>query len=323
MKRLLFNNSSIVLSFIFLVFTSITSCTSSNKKIIVSKKGKYKTIQSAIDKVVFNNKKQTTIFVKKGIYNEQLTIDTRKNNILLLGEDRLNTIISFNNHAGKKQPNGDTFNTWNCATVFVYANDLTAKNITFKNDAGFTAGQAVATRIDGDRCAFYNCSFIGNQDVLFLQASGTRQYFKNCYIEGTTDFIFGASTAIFDSCHLHSKKNSHITAASTNSIVPFGFVFRNCKLTADSHINKVSLGRPWSPHASVTYVNCFMDKHIIAEGWNNWKNELNEKTARYSEYNSFGAGANKLKRALWSKQLTDEQANKYTFENIFITWLPN
>lgn len=148
---------------------------------------------------------------------------------------------------GTKTENGDTLNTWTCASFFVYGNNFTAENITFENNAGFTAGQAVSLRIEGNRSAFKNCRMIGNQDVLFLSGSGVKQYFNNCYIEGTTDFIFGASTAVFDSCHIHSKKNSHVTAASTNSIVPFGFVFINCKLTADSGINKVSLaglGRP-------------------------------------------------------------------------------
>jgi pectinesterase len=163
---------------------------------------------------------------------------------------------------------------------------------------------------------------IGNQDVLFLSGSGVKQYFRDCYIEGTTDFIFGAATAVFKNCHIHSKKNSHVTAASTNSIIPYGFVFFNCKLTADSNINKVSLGRPWSPTASVTYINCWLGKHIIPEGWNNWRNPANEATARYAEYNSSGPGANPSARVKWSKQLTDEEAKKYTIENILGNWDP-
>ena len=294
------------------------------KTITVSqaKKSKYKTIQSAIDAVPFANKIAFIIYVKNGIYKEQVIVDTRKNFIKLIGEDKERTIITFNNHSGTKLSNGDSLNTWTCASFFIYADNFLAQNITFENNAGFTAGQAVAVRIEGNRNAFVNCRFVGNQDVLFLSGNGVKQYFKNCYIEGTTDFIFGASTAVFDSCHIHSKKNSHVTAASTNSIVPFGFVFLNCRLTADSNINKVSLGRPWSPTASVTYINCFMDKHIVAEGWNNWKNTANELTARYAEYNSYGTGANAALRAKWSKQLTDEEAKKYTLKNILGDWKP-
>jgi pectinesterase len=236
--------------------------------------------------------------------------------------DRDSTVISFNNHAGTKLPNGDTLNTWTCASFFVYAEDFNAENITFDNNAGFTAGQAVALRVEGNRASFNNCKMTGYQDVLFLSGSGVKHFFKDCYIEGTTDFIFGAATAVFQNCHIHSKKNSHVTAASTNSIIPYGFVFFNCTLTADSGINKVSLGRPWSPTASVTYINCWMDKHIVPEGWNNWKNPANEATARFAEYKSFGPGANSEARFKWTKQLTDEEAKRFSLENIFGNWKP-
>jgi len=305
---------------LFFLLISITAF--SQKKIVVSQDplSKFKTIQSAIDEVSFGNKEIITIYVKKGVYRERVVVDTRKNNISLIGENKESTIITFNNHSGVKLENGDTLNTWTCASFFIYADNFHAENLTFENNAGSTAGQAVAVRIEGDRASFKNCDIRGFQDVLFLSGNGVKQYFKKCYIEGTTDFIFGASTAVFDSCHIHSKKNSHITAASTNSIVPFGFVFRNCTLTADSNINKVSLGRPWTPTASVTYLSCWMDKHIIPEGWNNWKNPANEATARYAEFNSIGPGANKEMRVKWSKQLSNEEAEKFNLKNILGEW---
>jgi pectinesterase len=249
-------------------------------------------------------------------------VEIEKSNILLVGEDEDNTIIQFDNHAGIRLANGDTLNTWTCATAFIYGNDFQAQHISFSNQAGFNAGQAVALRIEGNRASFYNCKMLGFQDVLFLSGNGVKQYFEDCYIEGTTDFIFGAATAFFQNCKIHSKKNSHVTAASTNSIIPFGFVFANCSLTGDSTLNKVSLGRPWSPTASVTYINCWLGKHIIEEGWNNWKNPANEATARYSEYNSTGPGANSPKRASWTRQLTLDQVSNYTREKIFGTWVP-
>lgn len=287
-----------------------------------SGRAKFKTIQDALDAIPANNNKKIIIRIKAGIYKELVTIDARKNNVTLLGESKESTIITYDNHAGTLLENGDTLNTWTCASVFIYGNDFHAENITFQNNAGFTAGQAVALRVEGTRASFKNCSMVGFQDVLFLSGSGSKQYFNNCYIEGTTDFIFGASTALFDSCHLHSKKNSHVTAASTNSIIPYGFVFRDCKLTADTNINKVSLGRPWSPTASVTYFNCWMGSHIVPEGWSNWKNPANELTARYGEFNSSGPGANKETRVKWSKQLTEEEASKYTKQNILGNWNP-
>jgi pectinesterase len=295
------------------------------KKITVAQdgSGNYKTVQAALDAVPSGNDKIITIFIKKGVYKEVVVVDARKNFVSLIGEDENKTVLTFDNHAGTKLPNGDTLNTWTCASAFVYGNDFHAENLTFENTAGFTAGQAVGLRIEGNRASLKNCRIVGNQDILFLSGSGVKHYFKDCYIEGTTDFIFGAATAVFQNCHIHSKKNSHVTAASTNSIIPYGFVFFDCKLTADSSVNKVSLGRPWSPTASVTYVNCWMDKHIIPEGWNNWKNPANEATARYAEYNSSGPGANPATRVKWAKQLNEEETKKYTISNILGEWKPD
>jgi pectinesterase len=291
---------------------------------VVSKDGStpYSSLQEVLNQIPSGNLRPYKIFIKKGVYQEVITIDASKSKITLVGENENNTFLQFDNHAGITLPNGDTLNTWTCASVFVYGNDFQAQNISFSNQAGFNAGQAVALRVEGNRASFINCRMLGFQDVLFLSGNGVKQYFKDCYIEGTTDFIFGASTALFENCHIHSKKNSHVTAAATNSIIPFGFVFKNCKLTADSIINKVSLGRPWTPTASVIYMNCWLGAHIIGEGWNNWKNPANESTVRYFEYKSSGPGANPSKRVPWGKQLTDEQANILTTEKILGNWRP-
>jgi pectinesterase len=310
---------------IVLFFTGFCIATQvSAQTIIVAKdgSGNYTTVQAALDAVPPGNTKPVSVFIKKGFYKEVVIVDARKNFVTLIGEDKKNTILSFDNHAGTRLPNGDTLNTWTCASFFVYGNDFHAENLTFENKAGFAAGQAVAVRIEGNRASFKNCNIEGFQDILFLSGSGVKHYFEDCYIEGTTDFIFGAATAVFKNCRIHSKKNSHVTAASTNSNIPFGFVFFDCTLTADSNINKVSLGRPWSPTASVTYINCWMGAHIITDGWNNWKNPANEATARYAEYKSRGPGANKAARVSWSRQLTDEEVKAYSIKNILGEWDP-
>lgn len=309
---------------LLLTFLILPVLCAAQPKITVAKdgSGNYTTVQAALDAIPEGNDKPFTVYIKNGVYKEVIVVDARKNFVTLIGEDKYKTLLTFDNHAGTRLPNGDTLNTWTCASFFVYGNDFHAENITFENTAGFTAGQAVGLRIEGNRVSLKNCRITGNQDILFLSGSGVKHYFRDCYIEGTTDFIFGAATAVFQNCHIHSKKNSHVTAASTNSIIPFGFVFFDCKLTADSTINKVSLGRPWSPTASVSYINCWMDKHIIPEGWNNWKNPANETTARYAEFNSSGPGANKEARVKWSRQLTAEEASKYTLKNILGEWDP-
>lgn len=285
--------------------------------------GDFTTVQAALDAIPPGNDRPFTVNIKKGVYREVVVVDARKNFVHLRGEDAATTILTYDNHAGTRLPNGDTLNTWTCASTFVYGNDFRAENLTFANTAGFTAGQAVGLRIEGNRAALFNCRIVGHQDILFLSGSGVKHYFRDCYIEGTTDFIFGAATAVFENCRIHSRKNSHVTAASTNSIIPFGFVFFNCRLTADSNINKVSLGRPWTPTASVTYINCWMGAHIIPEGWNNWKNPANEATVRYAEYGSSGPGAQTETRVPWARKLSDEDVKRYTLENILGPWKPD
>lgn len=284
--------------------------------------GDFKTVQAALDAVPKNNKQRIVIYIKNGTYYEKLHLDSTKDLVTLIGEDKFKTILTYNDHTGKLSPAGDTINTRTSWSFMIKGRDFIARNITFDNNAGFTAGQAVAVEVQGDKAAFFDCRFTGNQDVLFTNSDNSRQYYEHCYIEGTTDFIFGSSTAWFEQCHIHSKKNSHITAASTPQAHRFGYVFNDCVFTADTAVNRVSLGRPWRPYASVTYINCYLDRHILPRGWDNWKNAPNEKTARYAEYKSYGPGANDNLRADWSKQLTDEEVKQYSLKNVFRNWSP-
>ena len=312
-------------SFICCCILIITINVFAQKKIIVAKdgSGNYKTVQQALDAIPLNNKKPITIFIKNGIYKEKLHLDSTKNFITLIGEDKFNTILTYDDHTGKVSPKGDTINTRTSASFVVKANNFAAENITFQNDAGFSAGQAVGLESDGDKASFYNCRIVGNQDILFTNNDNSRQYYKDCYIEGTTDFIFGSSTVWFERCHIHSKKNSHVTAASTPQQHQFGYVFSDCILTGDTTLHSVSLGRPWRQYANVAYIHCYIGPHIKPEGWSNWNNTDNYKTTRYSEYKNYGPGANISSRVSWSHQLTDEEVKKYTLKNVFGDWDPN
>jgi pectinesterase len=296
----------------------------SQKTITVSKdsSGDFKTVQAAIDAIPSPNKVPVTIIVKAGIYKETVQVDSGKNFITLKGDPKNKTLITFSNHSGSILYSGDTLNIMNCASFLIYANDFHAENIHFENKAGFYAGPAVAVRAEGNRISFRRCLITGSRNVLFLSGAGVKHYFENCFIQGTTDFIFGAATAVFKKCRIHNKTNSHITAASTRSSIPFGFVFFDCDLTADEGLNNVSLGRPWAPNASVTYINCVMGNHIIPEGWNNWKNPLNEATARFAEYKSKGPGSNATARVKWSRQLSDTEVKKFSLQNILGNWIP-
>ena len=284
--------------------------------------GDYTKVQAAINAIPSNNKTPFIIYIRNGIYREKLLLDSTKKFITLIGEDKFKTILTYNDHTGKLSPSGDTISTRTSWSFKILADDFTAKNITFQNDAGFTAGQAVAVESDGDKASFFNCRFIGDQDVLFTNNDRSRQYYENCYIEGTTDFIFGSSTVWFERCHIHSKKNSYVTAASTPKEKEFGYIFNECILTGDTSLHKVSLGRPWRPYAHVVFMNCFIGEHIIPEGWSNWNNTDNYKTTRYSEYKNYGPSSDPSRRLEWAKQLSDEEVKKVTIVKVLNGWNP-
>lgn len=316
-----------------LVLIAITQCaTAANKydnpdTLTVARDGtgEFRTIDEAIEVCRAFMEYHKVIYVKKGIYKEKLIIPQWLTNIEILGEDRDNTVITYDDHANIKtteRPKGiGTFRTY---TVKVEGCDITFKNITIENNSA-RLGQAVAIHTEGDRLMFINCRLLGHQDTVYTGMAGTRLLFKDCYIEGTTDFIFGPSTAWFENCTIHSKSNSYITAASTPNGCKYGYVFNNCRLTADAGITKVYLGRPWRDYGYTLFMNCDLGAHIRPEGWHHWQKER-EKTARYMEYNNRGEGAKTDKRVEWSRQLTKKEAAKITMEEVFglsNEWKPN
>ncbi|GAA4204597.1 pectinesterase family protein [Pedobacter jeongneungensis] len=295
--------------------------------ITVSKDGdaNYKTIQEAVNSVRDLGEKEVKIYVKKGIYKEKLIIPSWKIRISITGEDAENTIITFDDYSGKPNPAGKDvygnakFSTYTSFTVLVQGIDIHLENLTIINSAG-RVGQAVALHVEGDRFVAKNCRFLGNQDTLYAAVENSRQYYQNCYVEGTTDFIFGKATVVFQDCTVKNLSDSYVTAASTSAQQKFGFVFLNCKLVADPSVTKAFLGRPWRPYAKTVFINCDLGKHIVAEGWNPWKGDKmfpdKEQTVFYAEYNNTGAGASPKTRLPWTKQLTDKEAKNYTLKNI-------
>ncbi|MFL9835352.1 pectinesterase family protein [Chryseobacterium terrae] len=319
-------NSTFFFIFSAVIISLLSFKAKDDKTIIVSKdgKGNFTTVQQAIDAVEEGTSVRTKIIIKPGTYREKITIATTKSPIILIGEKAENTILVYGDYASKQNAEGKNIGTTGSSTLFIFSDDFSAKNITFQNDAG-PVGQAVAVLTTGDRIAFENCRFLGFQDTLYTKGAQdnpdkskvSRNYFKNCYIEGTTDYIFGAGTAVFENCTIYSKKNaSYVTAASTIEGNEFGYVFINCNLKGDADSNSVYLGRPWRPFAKTVFVNCAIDSTIKKEGWHNWSKPDAEKTTFYAEYNSKGKGANPSRRVSWSHQLTKDQAKKYTAKNI-------
>lgn len=285
--------------------------------------GDYATVQAALNSVEFLKTTETKIFIKNGIYKEKLELPKNKNNVTLIGESKENVILTYDNYASKPDGNGGTYGTSGSASFIVTADNFKAKNITFENSSG-SVGQAVTVRVDGDKIIFDNCRFLGFQDTLYPRSTTSRQYYKNCYIEGTTDFIFGASTAVFDQCEIFAKQGgAYITAASTVENSPYGLVFFNCKLTTNSGNSTYYLGRPWRNYAKTIFIKCEMAAHIKAEGWHNWSKPEAEATTFYAEYQSTGAGGNTSSRVSWSHLLTNEQyTTEYKLEKIFKDWTP-
>ena len=277
--------------------------------------GNFGWIQAAINAVPDYRKKRSVIYIKNGTYNEKLILPASKQLVAFVGENAEKTIIAYGDWAQKKSVLGEDVGTSGSATFFVYGRDFYAENISFKNTAG-PVGQAVAAHVSADRCMFYNCRFLGFQDTLFTYADNSRQYYKNCYIEGTTDFIFGWSTAVFDQCEIHSLRDSYITAASTLQSTRYGYLFYKCKLTAEPGVKLVYLGRPWRNYAKTVFRECDLGSHIRPEGWHNWKKTIAEKTSFYAEYNNTGAGADLSGRVKWSHVLSKKQAKEWTVENV-------
>ena len=294
--------------------------------LVVSKDGSanYKTIQEAVNSVRDLGQAEVKIFIRNGTYREKLVIPSWKTHITLIGESKDKTIITNNDFSGKdyigKDLVGkDKFMTFTTYTVLVQANDFKAENLTIENTAG-RVGQAVALHVEGDRAIIKNCNILGNQDTLYTATSNSRQYYVGCFIEGTTDFIFGEATVVFQNCTIKSLTNSFITAASTSAWQKFGFVFFNCNLIADSAATKVYLGRPWRPYAKTVFIHCELGNHITLEGWDAWKGDVmfpeKEKTTYYAEFKNTGPGSGVSKRVSWSSQLTKKETKPFNTKNI-------
>ncbi|PKD16443.1 pectin esterase [Salegentibacter salinarum] len=283
--------------------------------------GDFTKIQQAINSTRDLGPGFVEIHIKNGMYNEKLKIPSWKHKLRLIGEDRDKTIIANNDFSGKKDSiNGKTLSTFTSYTLLVSGDEIEIENLTVKNNS-CGEGQAVALHVQGDKFISENVNILGCQDTIYAATGSSRQYYKNCYIEGTTDFIFGQATALFEECTIKSLRNSYITAAATTQNQDFGFVFLDCKLIADDDVNEVYLGRPWRPFAKTVFINSEFGEHILPEGWDPWHGDEmfpdKQKTTFYAEYNNSGPGADISHRIKWSKQLTKAEVKKYTTEKIF------
>jgi len=279
--------------------------------------GHFRTVQAAIDSTRNNSADPYYIYIKRGTYREKVLVPATKRNLHFYGESRTGSVISWDDYNGKPPD----FTTGTSYTMQIRGTDCSLRDMTVENTAGTSVEQAVALDLIGDRITIRNCNIMANQDTLYARGDGARHYVFNSIIEGTTDFIFGSATAIFERCTLRSLKDSYITAASTLEGQPFGYVFRNCTLVRGlTGVNSVYLGRPWRPYAQTVFLTSEMESHILPAGWHNWNDPANERTAFYAEYGTTGVDVSQ--RVPWSRQLTAAQAAQYTTSNVFNGWTP-
>jgi polygalacturonase len=283
--------------------------------------GDFRSVQSAVDALPDEG---GTIAIKPGTYREVVTI--RKPHVYMSGDsaDPNAVTIVYGNGAPKS---GGTFNT---ATVFVEADNVSLEHLTITNDftPGGGHGQAVALAVNGDRDTFRWIRLHGNQDTLFAESKycygdygpcvAARQYFSDCYVDGNIDFVFGDSVAVFERCELHGNLPGNVmfTAQDKHSTdQESGYVFDHCTLTAEPRTQGiVALGRPWRPHASVVYLHTRIDANVIPAGWEEWPRfgVPSLPTAYYAEFDSTGPGANPTAREQYSHQLTAAEAEQFS-----------
>lgn len=300
-----------------LLLTAIVAMQAKDYDFIVAQDGSgdFKTVQEAINAVPdFRKEKETRIYIRNGVYKEKLVLAECKLNVTLIGESVEETVITYDDYASKPNRFGENKGTSGSSSFYIYGLDFHAYDITFANSSG-PVGQAVAVFVSGNRAVFTRCRFLGYQDTLYTYGKVSRQYYKDCYIEGTVDFIFGSSTAFFDNCEIHSLGRGYLTAASTPEGMDYGYVLYRCRLTAAPGVERTMLGRPWRPYAKTVFVECAMGDHIDPAGWFNWGVEK-EKTAFYAEAGSRTLDGKKVdvsRRVKWSRQVS---ADDYTIEKV-------
>ena len=274
--------------------------------------GQFTSVQAAVNSIASGSAAHIRIDIKAGTYTEKITIASRTN-LCLVGASVTTTILAYGDN------NAAVGSTSGTASVLVSANDFSAANLTIQNTFG-SGSQAVALRTTGQRQQFLNCRFVGYQDTLYTH-QGT-QYFKNCYVQGNTDYVFGGATAVLDNCEMRNVEGgSAVSAPNTDIGTAYGIVFLGGKFTAVSSVkaSSVAMGRPWGADGFAAYLHVDLGAHILPAGFVVMSSNQPEN-ARFHEYQSTGSAASTSGRSGY--QLNATQAATYTLSKIFGTWTP-
>ncbi|MES1188540.1 MAG: pectinesterase family protein [Myxococcales bacterium] len=283
----------------------------------------FTSVQAALNSLSKTNTTPTQIRIAPGTYKEKLTVQVP--NITLCGQTgkASSTILTYSDNANTSNGNGGTLGTTGGASTNMTASDVSVENVTFANSTPLGGSQAVALLVSGNQVQFRNCRFLSFQDTLYVRKA--KQYFRDCYMEGTVDFIFGDATAVFDNCTVKNVGGgTAATAPNTDQAVPYGLVFLGGQLTADASVkaSSVALSRNWGAYGAAAFLHTTLGAHISAAGWSPMGTNTLD-TARFSEYKNTGPGASTAGRAPQGKQLTDQQAASYTLSTIFGAWVPS
>ncbi|XP_059294517.1 pectinesterase-like [Lycium ferocissimum] len=289
--------------------------------------GDFKTITEALQAAPNNSETRYNIKIKEGTYNESVFVDKHKTNITFIGEGVDRTIIT-----GSKS-NGTGFQTSDTATVDVHGYGYIAQDITFQNTAGPSMHQAVAASISGDHVTFYRCKFDGYQDTLYTKKGV--QFFRDCDVYGTVDFIFGNAKVIFQSCNIYAKRPEDnqnevtITAQGRkHKNEDTAIVLQGCTINVMQDLRehepkvRVFLGRSWKSHSRTIIMSSYLDEFIDPEGWAQWHGK--KEDIYFAEYHNTGPGANTSLRVNWERNISKNEASNFTVRNFLhgYEWIP-
>ncbi|XP_075641197.1 putative pectinesterase 68 [Castanea sativa] len=280
--------------------------------------GDFQAVQAAVDSVPTNNTENVVIQISAGNYIEKVMVPVTKPYITFEGAGRDVTVIEWHDRASDRGPNGQQLRTYRTASVTVFANYFSARNISFKNTApapmpGKEGGQAVAFRISGDKAYFSGCGFYGAQDTLCDDAG--RHYFKECRIEGSIDFIFGNGRSMYKDCELHSIATRFGSIAAQfrhKEDEKTGFAFVRCRVTGTGPLY---VGRAMGQYARIVYSYTYFDDVVAHGGWDDWDHtnniNNNNRTVFMGVYKCWGPGAETLKGVSWAPELDFKLAHPF------------
>ncbi|XP_059657551.1 probable pectinesterase 68 [Cornus florida] len=277
--------------------------------------GEFSSVQAAVDSVSENNRKNVLIQIGAGYYIEKVVVPASKPYITFQGAGRDVTVIEWHDRASDRGPDGQQLRTYHTASVTVFASYFSARNISFKNTApapmpGMQGWQAVAFRIAGDKAFFSGCGFYGAQDTLCDDAG--RHYFKECYIEGSIDFIFGNGRSMYKDCELHSIASKFGSIAAQDRNTPnekTGFAFVRCRVTGTGPLY---VGRAMGQYSRIVFSYTYFDDVVAHGGWDDWDHTSNKNmTVFFGVYKCYGPGVAAVRGVSWARELDYELAHPF------------